>query len=155
MSLFSRGVKASALPEAGKASTVCPLLTFWSYCYYSLPDHSAPAILTPLLLLTYALTQGLCTCSFPCLESGSSRYPPGSFPYSSRSLLKYHLLKEAFSAEPILNFTSTSHTHHPALYGPLLLFFVLGTYHHPTLLSLLMIHLVFITEGFYWQPPGE
>lgn len=155
MSLFSLRVKASALPEAGKASTVCPLLSFWSYCYYSLPDHSAPTIPTPLLFLTYALTRGLCTYSSPCLESCSSGYLPGSFSYSSRSLLKYHLLKEGFSAEPILNVTSTSRTHRPALYGPLLLFFVLGTYHHPTLLSLLIIHLVFITEGFHWQPPGE
>ena len=53
-------------------------------------------------------------------------------------------LKEAFPEDPILNFTSTLHTHSLALYAPSLPFpFSLGTYHHPTLLPI-----AFIAERF-------
>lgn len=52
-------------------------------------------------------------------------------------------LKEAFPGDPILNFTSTLHTHGLALYAPSLPFSSLGTYHHPTLLSI-----AFIAERF-------
>lgn len=120
MSPSSLRVKASVLPGAGKASGLPLLISLWPYCYLSLLVPSAPAILSPLLLLTCALIQGLCTCSAPllCLESCSSGYLPGSVPYFSRSLRKCHLLKKSFSEDSFLNFTSTSHTHSPALYGP-------------------------------------
>lgn len=127
MSPSSLRVKASVLPGAGKASGLPLLISLWPYCYLSLLVPSAPAILSPLLLLTCALIQGLCTCSAPllCLESCSSGYLPGSVPYFSRSLRKCHLLKKSFSEDSFLNFTSTSYTHSPALYGPSPLFLLL------------------------------
>lgn len=93
--------------------TQCP--SWGCHVFYSLsPQYLSACIAIALSLLILLLVafhvhsySGPLHFSSLRLEICSYRYLPGSFPHFSRSLFNYHLLNEAFSGDPILNFTST------------------------------------------------